>query len=765
MQSKQAEQARQSEMRIFYFRYIESEIPINISLDQKIRKVIEIAKNEFGCSNDRQYSLMYRSQEFNEEDILSGDNLKEFTVLDLICKAAPRKNLVLQILNKPLKYTWNSSPSKQIGEAMQDFCHAHNLDLSSFNTLIRDKPLDRSLIIGNIREIQNVIIEFIAKAENVNYRNESQTNIEENKGDSYYINPIESYDIASSLLEKPGKHLLSENLSVSDSSRNKMKSSETKLFTLKYENKSFLRQFSLDTEISFVKKVMIDSLKLLADTPLIFKYQEHIMEPQKELHRYITEPIEPMIEIEILKDKKELSQIMVLFGREELKLLVKKDFLIKEIRNLACSRLNIKPFYLYSLYLDNERLQPSVQKVSDFGEWSVFELSSKKEILLIDETSQDLGEIIFDLTLDVKELKKQILLQKSIAFQDMTLKLSNTYLEDQNPLSDYIGHEDPVIIMIEKKEKKTGMGSSLLKNNDGLNKDFLIDSKREYILNSDPFQILYGDSQQLSNELYKNVFKGMMNRVVVISVLGLRSSEKSTLLNSLFGCNISESSRGILGSFLKRPNLDSDDGILLLDMEGFSLDKGQQRYHFDKKLVLFCLAMSDFVFINFKGDLDQTFTEALIEGKDFLERLQEGKDNLPEIYFLNQNTEPNNDTQPQSIQRMIDVGFSKEKVEVLPYAFEVSLNESQKSEKFMDSVLKKTPTKNLSEKFCLIEEKIFDKIKQSVICQKQNTLENIFERMEYFWEFLNTFPHLFEAKRSKDNISEKEIVQVMPEDK
>ncbi len=109
--------------------------------------------------------------------------------------------------------------------------------------------------------------------------------------------------------------------------------------------------------------------------------------------------------------------------------------------------------------------------------------------------------------------------------------------------------------------------------------------------------------------------------VAVITILGPQSSGKSTLLNFLFGCDFSTSegrcTRGVYGTYFKIKNslCPTCDGIFLIDTEGLfaTLNKkdSERRTNFDSKLVLFCLAVSDFVLINTKGNMDSESTRIL----------------------------------------------------------------------------------------------------------------------------------------------------------
>jgi len=101
----------------------------------------------------------------------------------------------------------------------------------------------------------------------------------------------------------------------------------------------------------------------------------------------------------------------------------------------------------------------------------------------------------------------------------------------------------------------------------------------------------------------------------------------------LFGCDFSTSegrcTRGVYGTYFKFSNriLSNCDGLFLLDTEGLfaSLNRkdSARRKDFDIKLVLFCLAVSDFVIINTKGNLDSESSKILQSSMDRFAALSE----------------------------------------------------------------------------------------------------------------------------------------------
>jgi ABC-type lipoprotein export system ATPase subunit len=105
--------------------------------------------------------------------------------------------------------------------------------------------------------------------------------------------------------------------------------------------------------------------------------------------------------------------------------------------------------------------------------------------------------------------------------------------------------------------------------------DFLIDTKRKEIANSQPFELLDGDLLEMPKNIVQKVFEGITtDRVAVVSILGPQSSGKSTLLNFLFGCDFATSegrcTKGIYGNYFKFSNgaKYNCDGVFLIDTEG-----------------------------------------------------------------------------------------------------------------------------------------------------------------------------------------------------
>ncbi|XP_074522592.1 up-regulator of cell proliferation-like [Halichoeres trimaculatus] len=175
----------------------------------------------------------------------------------------------------------------------------------------------------------------------------------------------------------------------------------------------------------------------------------------------------------------------------------------------------------------------------------------------------------------------------------------------------------------------------------------------EMLLDGYPFELLDGDASNIPQKwvtdvlmaLHKKV--GEKSRLLVLTVLGVQSTGKSTLLNTMFGVQFPVSSgrctRGAYMLFLKvGQDMQSQlnyDFIVLIDTEGLrspSLAQLEDSYEHDNQLATFVIGLSDVTIIN-------VAMENSTEMKDFLQiathaflRMKEiGK--KPICHFVHQN--------------------------------------------------------------------------------------------------------------------------------
>ena len=115
--------------------------------------------------------------------------------------------------------------------------------------------------------------------------------------------------------------------------------------------------------------------------------------------------------------------------------------------------------------------------------------------------------------------------------------------------------------------------------------------------------------------MFEWIFKLKENKkkLLVITILGPQSSGKSTLLNYLMGSKFHVSAgrctKG-LNAMLIRTNFEETREILILDSEGiFSIERNDPMY--DRRLAIFCMAVSNVLMINIKGELNVEIEKVL----------------------------------------------------------------------------------------------------------------------------------------------------------
>ncbi|CAF5139821.1 unnamed protein product, partial [Rotaria magnacalcarata] len=156
------------------------------------------------------------------------------------------------------------------------------------------------------------------------------------------------------------------------------------------------------------------------------------------------------------------------------------------------------------------------------------------------------------------------------------------------------------------------------------NEPLVIQKYNEFIKAGFPFEIVDGDNFYFPYSFLFEALKPFCNhRTLVISVIGPQNSGKSTLLNYMFGTLFDvrdgRCTRGIYGSFVKTNRTDFEY-ILLIDTEGL-LSIEREDPEFDRRIVLFCLAVSHIVLVNMVGEVSTTLQSMLTLCTDSLEKM------------------------------------------------------------------------------------------------------------------------------------------------
>lgn len=175
----------------------------------------------------------------------------------------------------------------------------------------------------------------------------------------------------------------------------------------------------------------------------------------------------------------------------------------------------------------------------------------------------------------------------------------------------------------------------------------------EMLLDGYPLELLDGDASNIPErwvtdvliELHKKV--GEKSRLLVLTVLGVQSTGKSTLLNTMFGVQFPVSSgrctRGAYMLFLKvGEDMQSElncDFIVLIDTEGLKsphLALLEDSYEHDNQLATFVIGLSDVTIINVAMENSTEMKDVLqIAVHAFLRMNEIGK--KPVCHFVHQN--------------------------------------------------------------------------------------------------------------------------------
>ena len=270
----------------------------------------------------------------------------------------------------------------------------------------------------------------------------------------------------------------------------------------------------------------------------------------------------------------------------------------------------------------------------------------------------------------------------------------------------------------------------------------LIDGDNLIFFNKD-IDSLLSNFYSKQEESLKKINKGKTIKVkpapIVVSILGPQSSGKSTLLNYCFGCkfltSVGRCTRGIYGSLSKldRP-VNLSQSFLILDTEGLDAIerddiKDTSMIHFDRTMVLFCLAVSQVVIINIKGDIGSEMQNLLQICAYSLNRLKVSKVKAPKIFFvLNQQADPDPNKHLDAINLLMEklnsesglietgvkisdlIQVSRENLFILPSAFNSLQMNKPGAKLFHSNVIKISPTFAFADKCTNLRLAIIDQL-------------------------------------------------------
>ena len=333
-----------------------------------------------------------------------------------------------------------------------------------------------------------------------------------------------------------------------------------------------------------------------------------------------------------------------------------------------------------------------------------------------------------------------------------------------------------------------------------------------FVERGEPFELIDGDNLRYFNQEINRLLYDMYNRritelesinkgkdikikqaPIVVSIFGPQSSGKSTLLNYCFGCKFLTSAgrctRGIYASLAKlsRP-VNGSDQFLILDTEGLdAIERGHIKdtslIYFDRTMVLFCLAVSQVVIINVRGDIGSEMQNLLQICAYSLNKLRVKKVTAPQIFFvLNQQADPDPDKHLDCINILMDklnkelidaegsnvsdlIRVSKENLFVLPSAFNSEQINKPNLNLFNSKVIKLSPTIAFADKCADLRMAIIEKL-EKVSIDERTSFDSMSEWMEMsgnIWDTIIKYQDIVKYRNVEEMICSNLLRKIISE--
>jgi hypothetical protein len=150
------------------------------------------------------------------------------------------------------------------------------------------------------------------------------------------------------------------------------------------------------------------------------------------------------------------------------------------------------------------------------------------------------------------------------------------------------------------------------------------DAAAEILLSGQPLELLDGNSSYIPLRWFDAVYSNLEHKtnnakIFVISVLGIQSSGKSTMLNTMFGLEFPVSAgsctRGAFASLIPvSDSLKSESNVqylLIIDTEGLKASADPQLREHDNELATFAIGVADLTIVNIYGENHHEIKEFL----------------------------------------------------------------------------------------------------------------------------------------------------------
>ncbi|CAN0210923.1 unnamed protein product [Lampetra planeri] len=418
------------------------------------------------------------------------------------------------------------------------------------------------------------------------------------------------------------------------------------------EDKSFFLLVDPPSDCDEADEIKIQTSTLTKDATLekvrsifreILKMPSTKMTLNRKLESYkICDPLSLAHGIECVE-----SQRVVDFVREKT---------CKEIRKVMHFQLHAtsQKTNLFRLWRDNAILQ---QLMTHYGAVLSLPLSERLKAMAHLERDISLLSNAESSNMRKKVASKIVDLERQIVQKNQNKKFANKIKMD---IDDNLKELDHMCLGLEHFFRELGNIYEIVQGGQSKNEDILTFPKLygELLTQGHAIELLNGDSSKMPEAWLADIFQHISRnfptlRIFVISILGLQSSGKSTLLNALFACKFAVSvGRCTRGLFMRLLFLEEKlvkklkcDAIVLIDTEGLGApekmneDNAEQK---DRILATFAMSVSNLTLINVLGEYMRDLTEILQIAIVAMARLEEVK-MAPDILMVQHLTERNSD--------------------------------------------------------------------------------------------------------------------------
>ncbi|XP_075910970.1 uncharacterized protein LOC116956927 [Petromyzon marinus] len=307
---------------------------------------------------------------------------------------------------------------------------------------------------------------------------------------------------------------------------------------------------------------------------------------------------------------------------------------------------------LIRLWRDNEILQ---QLMKHYG--AVLSLPLSERLKAMSHIERDISLLSNAESSNIRQkvATKIENLQGQIVQKNQNKKFVNNIKMDIN---DNLKELDHMCLGLEHFFRELGHIYEIVQGGESKNEDILTFPKLygELLTQGHAIELLNGDTSEMPGAWLTDIFQHISRnfptlRIFVISILGLQSSGKSTLLNALFACKFAVSvGRCTRGLFMRLLFLEEKlvkklkcDAIVLIDTEGLGAPEKMNDENAEQKdriLATFAMSVSNLTLINVLGEYMQDLTKILQIAIVAMAQLKEVK-MAPDILMVQHLTERN----------------------------------------------------------------------------------------------------------------------------